>query len=137
MNTWTIGQRQEERLSVTVLSRAAKEEGYDWVSARASIDVGGFRGDVALTITLSDMVRFAGQLRPVYETLKGQAEFRTIEDQLFLKLTIDHLGHVSVGGHLRDQAGIGNKLEFKLELDQSFLKGTLAELNKAIETARQ
>ena len=137
MNTWTIGQAERERLCVAVLSRPTEDEGYDWVSAKESIQVGGFHGEVSLTITLSDMVRFAQQLRSLYESLKVGAEFRTIEDQLYIKLATDRLGHIAGTGHLMDQAGTGNRLEFRLELDQSFLRSTLTELDKVIEAARK
>ena len=46
---------------------------------------------------------------------------RRIEGQLELVLKCDTLGHISVGGVARNEVGIGNKLLFKVGIDQSQL----------------
>jgi hypothetical protein len=135
MNTWSIGHAEKEYLRIELLSPPAKDEGYDWISARAIIDVGGFHGDTTIMITLTDMARFAQQVRSLYDTLKGEAEFRTIEDQIYIKLTTDGLGHITASGYLADQAGMGNRLSFKIEFDQTVLQKTLAELDSAVEVS--
>ena len=137
MTRWSIGHSERERLTIELLSPPAQDEGYDWITARATITVGGFHGDTQLMITLADMIRFAEQLHPLYETLKGEAEFTTIEDQVYMKLTTDGLGHITVAGHLMDQVGVGNKLLFNVSLDQTFLKNALAELKQAIEAVKK
>ncbi|MDY6791816.1 MAG: hypothetical protein SWH54_11180 [Thermodesulfobacteriota bacterium] len=137
MSTWSIGCSELERFEVTLLSPAAKDEGYDWISARASVAVGGFRGDASLMLTLTDLIRFQQELHSLYRDLKGEAELTTVEDQVSLKLSTDGLGNISATGHLMDQAGVGNRLTFTLNLDQTFLKETISELDTAIENARE
>ena len=137
MNSWSIGYSERERLLIEMLSLPAGDCGYDWISTRVIIDVGGFHGDTQVMITLTDMKRFRSQLNNLYKTLTGEAEFTTVEDQVRFKLTTDGLGHIGLNGHLMDNAGMGNRLAFSLELDQTFLQKTLSELEQAIVAAEQ
>ena len=135
MSTWSIGSSEHERLAITLLSGPAEDEGYDWVSARATIAAGGFRGDSNVMLTFTDLVRFQQELHTLYRELKGEAALTTVEDQVNLKLTMDKLGHIEAAGYLMDEAGVGNCLTFTLSLDQTFLKQTLSELDTAIAEA--
>ena len=137
MTSWSLKNPQQEYLRMELLSPPAKGEGYDWISAEASIDVGGFRGRTTLMITYTDLVNFAGQVHALYQTLQGSAEFKTIEDQIKLKLTADGLGHLTVTGHLMDQAGNGNKLIFTFDFDQTILQRTMIELDEAINNMNE
>jgi hypothetical protein len=137
MTSWSIENLQKEYLRIELLSRPAEGEGYDWISAEATIDVGGFRGRTTLKITYTDLVNFAGQVHSLYQTLQGAAEFKTIENQIKLKLTNDGLGHLTVTGHLMDQAGAGNKLIFAFDFDQTILQRTMIELDEAIKNVNE
>lgn len=137
MNAWSIGYAERERLIIEMLSLPADDEGYDWISARATIDVGGFHGDTQLTITLADMKRFRDELQKLYKSLEGEAQFTTIEDQVRVRVAIDGLGHIKMSGHLMDNPGLGNQLTFELEMDQTFLGKTISELDEAIKTAEK
>jgi len=70
------------------------------------------------------------QLRPLFETLRGSAQFATLEEQLVLRLTGDGKGHIQLHGEMADQPGIGNRLHFALQFDQS----QLGESIRALET---
>jgi len=131
MSTWSVGYAEHERLIVTLLSSPAEDEGYDWVSARAVVAAGGFRGDCHVMLTFTDLIRFQQELHVLYRDLKGQATLKTVEDLISLKLTIDGLGNIEAVGHLMEPAA-GNRLSFTLSLDQTFLKQTISELDKAI-----
>ena len=63
MNSWSMGYSERERLVIELLSPPADDCGYDWISARATIDMGGFYGDTQPMISLADMKRFREQLR--------------------------------------------------------------------------
>ncbi len=117
-----------------LLSSPAEGEGYDWISATASVVAGGFTGQTRLMITFADLKYFRNELRELQKSLKGEAEFNTIEGQIYLKLTTDGLGHINVDGYLMDEAGIGNKLIFEFGIDQTFLKQTLDEIEMCIKT---
>ena len=76
------------------------------------------------------MVAFLAQLRPLHETLRGTAEFSTLEEQLHLRVTGDGKGHMELVGEVADQPGIGNRLHFTLHFDQSQLAASIRELER-------
>src|SRR5689334_5098574 len=96
MPFFSIGYADKERLEVILLGHPAdpKSEGYDWIKGLVRIDVGAFKGELEITLCVSDIIRFKEQLEPVYKNLKGVAEFKTIEDQLAIRIEVDQLGHV-------------------------------------------
>jgi len=132
MPSWSIGHPQKERVEVELLSPPANDCGYDWVSARTHVTVGAFDAEIRMSILASDMKRFLEALEPVYRDLRGTAEFTTIEHQLYLKVVIDHVGHVRVTGEVRDDSSFGNRLTFTLDFDQTVLQRTLSELRYAL-----
>ncbi len=46
----------------------------------------------------------------------------------------DLVGHIKCSGTVLDQPGIGNRLEFTLDLDQSYLPKLLSDLDHLVET---
>ncbi|HXC37176.1 MAG TPA: hypothetical protein VNV43_14970 [Candidatus Acidoferrales bacterium] len=132
MPSWSIGYPKKERIEVELLSPSADDCGYDWVRACAHVSVGGFRADIQMMILAGDMRRFLEALEPVYRDLRGVAEFTTLEDQLRLKVEVDHVGHVRVTGHVKDQAGLGNRLNLEVTFDQTLLWHTVSELSEAL-----
>jgi len=134
MPFFSIGFPEKERLEVTLLEVPAnpKTEGYDWTKALVQIEVGGFKGEVEIYMCVSDMIRFKEQLEPVYQNLKGEAEFKTIEGQLYIRIEADKLGHIQVNGHLLDDLGSGNRLEFEIRYDQTLLWHTISEIDEAL-----
>jgi hypothetical protein len=131
---FSFGHSERERIEVDVLGyeRAPVGEYYDdnWLWVDICVQAGGFRGSVSATILTGDLVGFASQLRPLFETLGGSAQFSTMEEQLSLRLVGDGKGHIELRGEVSDKAGIGNRLHFKLEFDQSQLGASIRELDK-------
>jgi hypothetical protein len=134
MPSFAIGYHEKERLEVTLLGvpANAEVEGYDWIKAQVHIEVGGFIGDVEITMCLSDIIRFKEQLEPVYRDLTGTAEFTTIEDQLYIRIEVDKFGHVTAAGHLIDDLVNGDKLTFMITYDQTLLWHTISEIDEAL-----
>jgi len=133
--TISFGGSERERLQIEVVGyeRQPVGEYYDdnWLNMKISVSVGGFRGEADATFLTAEFVSFLSQLRPLYESLRGGAEFRTMEEQLRLRLDGDGLGHIELKGELLDRAGIGNRLTFTLQVDQTQLGKTILELEKA------
>jgi hypothetical protein len=129
-----FGQSQHERIDVDVLryERAPTGEYHDdnWLTVEIQICVGGFRGKTGAAILTGELVAFMSQLRPLFETLQGSAQFATLEEQLILRLTGDGKGHIQLHGEMADQPGIGNRLYFTLQFDKS----QLGESIRALET---
>jgi hypothetical protein len=134
MPSFSVGYGEKERLEVTLIGVPAdvNVEGYDWIGARVQVEVGGFQGDVELTICLSDVISFKEQLEPVYRDLTGKAEFTTIEAQLYISIEVNKLGHVTATGYLIDELAGGNKLTFEITYDQTSLWHTIAEIDEAL-----
>jgi hypothetical protein len=129
--TFSFGQSERERIEVDVPSRErAPVDDYDWMTVAIRVQAGGFQGDISAAILSDDLVRFASQLRPLYQTLSGTAEFSTMEDQLRLRLVGDGNGHIALQGEVADRPGDGNRFYFHLEFDQSQLGASIRELEK-------
>lgn len=137
MPSWSIGFPEKERLEVELTPESPWESGYEWLSARVKIDAGSFIGSVSMSILCSELMRFKEELEPLYRTLRGKAEFNTIERQLHLVVTVDKTGHVTVQGELMDGAGVGNELHFTLRFDQTLLWHTIAEIDEAFFAIRE
>src|SRR5687767_3628634 len=130
--TFSFGQSQHERIEVDVLryERSPVGEYHDdnWLTAQMRVCVGGFRGKVDAAIVTDELAAFLNQLRPLYNTLRGTAEFTTLEGQLHLRLSGDGKGQIELVGEIADQPGIGNRLHFTLQFDQSQLGASFMSL---------
>jgi hypothetical protein len=102
----------------------------NWLSTNISVFIGGFRGRVDADLRAEELVAFRDQLRAVYESLSGRAEFHTMEGWLGLQVLADKTGHLRVTGDLLDEPGIGNRLSFSLDLDQTYLPNVLSALDE-------
>src|SRR5947208_1811455 len=133
---FSFGESERERIEVDVMSyeRPASGEHHDdnWLSVSITVRIGGFSGRAGAAIVTDELVRFAEQLHRLYDELTGSAEFRTLEGQLSLTLSCDTRGHIALRGEVLDQAGIGNRLSFHLDLDRSFLQQSIRELDAVI-----
>lgn len=131
---FSFGQSQHERIEADVLhyERAPVGEHFDdnWLTVVIFIQAGGFNGKIRAAILTGELTPLLKQLRVLYETLTGTAEFTTMEEQLHLLFRGDGKGHIELEGKLVDQPGIGNRLHFTLQFDQSQLGASIRELEK-------
>ena len=134
---FSFGQSEHERIEIDVVSyeRPVSGEYHDdnWLTVSITVQAGGFSGRVRAAILTDDLVRFSGQLHRLSGELTGSAEFSTMEDQLSVTLTCDVRGNIMLRGEVLDDAGIGNRLSFHLDLDQSFLHQSIRELDEVIK----
>jgi hypothetical protein len=131
---FSFGQSERERVEVNVLryERAPIGDYYDdnWLRIEIHVQAGGFEGKVNAAILTEDLERFLSQLRPLYKTLTGSAEFGTMENQLDLKLVGDGKGHIELQGEVAEHPAMGSRLHFTLQFDQSQLRASISELEK-------
>jgi hypothetical protein len=131
---FSFGQSEQERIEVDVqrYERAPVGEYYDdnWLTTQVRVCAGGFHGKFDAAILTGELVAFLAQLRPLHETLRGTADFSTLEEQLHLRVTGDGKGHMELVGDVADQTGIGNRLHFRLQFDQSQLEASIRELER-------
>jgi len=135
--SFSLGESKHERIEITISGYERQPTGDyhddNWLTVEVSLAVGGFRGRYSASFLTEELVSFRDQIAALYKSLSGEAKLITMENQLFLALTGNGRGGVSLKGEAWDQPGVGNRLEFRLELDQTYLASTLAELDAVIE----
>jgi hypothetical protein len=110
-----------------------RDHGDGWFSADVDVSVGVFRGSYSANFNSWAFSDFHTQLEKLYHTLSGSAVFTSYEAQLELTLTCDNQGHIQLRGEAMDCAGTGNRLIFRLEVDQTYLPAILRDLKLALE----
>ena len=106
-----------------------------WCQTEVEISVQGFFGRIAPWFDANEVARFSHEVASMYKSLNGTAEFKPLEEQLILKLQVTSNGRILAKGEAWSQAKHGNKLEFELGLDQSYLPSFIAGLQDALQTA--
>ena len=109
----------------------------DWdkncIHSQITIKGGAFSGQFYCDLMTTDFELFKRELKKTYDSLKGQAEFKTLEGQIKLKIEGDGLGHFTVDCDLTDEAGIGNKLHVAMAFDQTQIPYFVKQLDKIIK----
>jgi len=134
---FTFGQTSGDGIEIDVQgyeqsSAAGEYWDNNWLSVEIRVRAGGFRGNVSATFLTTELAKFLSELVRLHDKLKGTAEFKTMEEQLSLNLTGDGVGHIELVGEVLDQAGIGNRLRFGLQFDQTYLAHSIVELKKIV-----
>lgn len=129
MLAFHIGGEDAEYVRVANL----RDNGDGWFSADVEVVVGGFRGGYSADFNSWAFSDFQGQLEKLYRAVSGSASFTSYEAQLELVLACDSQGHVQLRGEAMDLAGIGNKLIFGLEIDQTYVPAIISSLQSALK----
>jgi hypothetical protein len=133
---FSFGQTKKDRIEVEVFryERSPLGDYHDdnWLTVQVRVWAGGFRGTIDAAFLTGEFIAFLDQLRRLHQSLSGTAEFATLEEQLHLRLTGDGKGHIALVGDVSDQPGIGNRLHFTLQFDQSQLVASIHELEGVI-----
>jgi hypothetical protein len=129
---WSIGNAEFDRLEVALLSAPAAEDGYDWIACRATVRAGGFSGAVDLMMLGSELRAFRSDLDKACRELRGTVALSTLEEQLHLSIAVYDKGHVTASGYVKESPANGAELRFTLDLDQTHLQHTIAELDEAL-----
>ena len=136
MTAFCIGGAGRERVEVEVLGyeRATVGDYHDdnWLQTRVSVSAGAFSGTYDAAFLTDELLRFRDELQVLYRSLRGEAQFSSLEEQLSLRLSGNGRGEVLLKGLAVDVAGTGNRLEFELLLDQTHLLLALEGLNEIL-----
>ena len=131
-----FGGSRHERIEIDVrrYEREPIGEYYDdnWLRVRITVAAGAFEGSFDAAFLTSELVAFREQLSTLHSTLRGSAELRTLEEQLSLDCVGNGLGSVELRGVAFDRPGVGNRLAFKLALDQTQVGAALAQLEAVV-----
>lgn len=135
--TVCIGSPDGEHVELVFIGRSHPEAADfwdgNWLGTRVLARAGGFRAAFEADLRAEEILAFHAALVEMHHTLKGEAEFLTLEQQVGLTLSMNHTGQIAVSGTLNDQPGVGNQLLFSFEIDQTFLPELIAHLGKVIE----
>jgi hypothetical protein len=107
----------QTNLTIEIISREADAE---WLICMANFSYGGFEARIKFSAMLGDFCSFSEELEPFYKTLRGHAQFQSIEDNVSFQLSTDGLGHVGISGYLRHNS-YEVKTTFLIHSDQTFL----------------
>lgn len=128
--------RTPDYLEIGVLNYAYPEanDAYDknWLNVIIQVKAGAFSGKFDAYFQTADFIGLWHQLKELYNDLGKQFKFSTLEDQLTMDFTGDELGHININVRAQDQAGVGNILEFDLNIDQTDVKVLIDQLNEII-----
>jgi hypothetical protein len=123
-----IGENESEFARIEVTGA----NGDGWLPSQVTVRAGAFQGEFHSDLDCWAFARFATELRDLHKILKGSATFSTYERQLEMTLTGDGLGHIHIKAEAMDYAGTGNKLMFRLDIDQTYLPKILGELDAIV-----
>jgi hypothetical protein len=107
----------------------------EWLICKTIFNYDGFEAKLKFSGILGDFGRFLNRLQIFYDTLKGEAQFNSIEDNVSFQFSTDGLGHVSINGYLR-HSGYEVMTSFLIHSDQTFLPELLRELKEACSKVR-
>jgi hypothetical protein len=102
----------------------------NWLNTEVTIRAGGFRGYLTGYLFAEDFITFRDELTTLYTTLSGSASLTTMEDWLSMEMIGDGKGHITAKCTVMDEPGMGNTLQFKFELDQTFIPPILESLSE-------
>ena len=132
-----IGRDTSEYLSVQITGRShpGSQDYWDgnWVNADIEIDAGGFHGRYGAYLRAEELKDFRNALSLLYSFDSKEAKFETMEEQLSIHITGNGLGHYTAECEALDQAGIGNRLIFSLEFDQTEIPEMLKALDAFVK----
>jgi|GEM_PF-774268 len=131
--SFTIGTDSGDHLTIYIHSAAkSTHRYYDWVDVQIRVEAGSFTGMFYASLQVHDFVYLRSEFNRLYNDLTGLMKFEAQEEQLYLEIIGDGKGHFEANCVARDKAGMGNKLEFALSFDQTFIPPILRDLDKII-----
>ena len=135
--TLTIG-AGSSRLQLRVLRRSHPQctDYWDgnWLNGDLAVTAGAFSGRVQAGIRTDELSRFLAQLQLLDRTLRGEAVLATMDFWLDVQIKGDGRGHFVAECWVRDEPGMGSRLEFQTHFDQTEIPPMLRSL-RAILTA--
>ena len=101
----------------------------NWLKVEVDVRTGAFRGKYVADLRVEEFENFRAQLDSLYKSLRGEAALNSMEGWVSVRLAADRLGHLKAECEVRDQPGMGSRLLFTLDLDQSFIPTMVAALD--------
>jgi hypothetical protein len=140
-HSFRIGDEAADHIAVEVLAREHpdKSDYWDgnWLTANVDVACGPWQGNYRAALRAEEFAHFRDQLQRLEDDGEAPpAEFESMEPWLRFNVhRSDRHGHLRISGHAQTEPFFDshNILYFVLELDRSFMSGTLDELAQVIE----
>jgi hypothetical protein len=107
---------------------ATNEWDKKWLMVKIKIKLIGFNADFRTEILIDDFLEFLKSIENALNRNDNEFEFKTMEESIYLKGTINHLGSIEWNGFVVHPVGNGNKLIFKFESEHYQLEKIKDEL---------
>lgn len=122
------------RIELVELNHPTAELDWDrnWISGLVTVKAGVFHGQFKANFMKVDFTNFKDELITLYDKLNGYATFQPLEDQVSINIVGDGVGHLNAQCIVMDEVGHGNKLEFEIDFDQTYIPKILHQLEKII-----
>ena len=126
-----IGREPTPALRVVYLKAAGiPEEGWHQFSAEAATEC--FTGRLIFESLLYPFEDFMHQVKSMYDTLKGEAHFESMEGEVSVDATIDKFGHVFWTISLCPNLSRSSELMFTIEQDQTLLLNVASKIDEML-----
>jgi hypothetical protein len=102
--------------------------GGNWIECDLEIAAGAFHAAFPAQLRSDEFQAFLEEAQHLHRTLDGTASFNALEGQIAFSLSGDGKGGLHVSGEAIDDAGSGNRLQFKFDIDQNGLPAICASL---------
>ena len=113
-----LGPESGDHLSLRVLRRlhpqATDDVDAGWLVCPAHVHVGGFSGDVAISLRVEELHRFGEALRALRAGTRRTAVLESGERGIDHAVARAADGSLTAPGHLADEPGTGSRLRFRL-----------------------
>lgn len=98
--------------------------------AKGSIEIvaGAYRVNSQHHFTTGELHMFKESLVKCYETLSGIAVLDNAERELEMSISFSTSGKIVITGSFQERPDLGNKLEFEINSDQTFIQSVIQEL---------
>ena len=106
-----------------------------WITSRITVEVPPFRGEFGIALAIGEIEFFRDQLAPAVNSLSGNVLFENLQSDISLNIEFDKRGGATVKAVVRRP--LGPSLTFQLNSDQTYLRETLRDMDRAAKTFRE
>lgn len=92
----------------------------------------GFKANCLLSIRSEEVKNFLIDTRALYESLKGEAKFLTMEEGVEINLKAGRGGLIELKSRIQYPIGCGETLKFNFEIDQTYLPSVIQQIEEVV-----
>jgi hypothetical protein len=128
-----IGDTNGQHVLIRPLSRSPaglfEQRDGNWIDCEIAVSAGAFRGTVRADLRPEEFRSFLEEVEELKRTPDSTATFAATEGQLALSLQGAEQEQIRITGEAIDEAGGGNRLQFRFDID----RGALTDVCDSLE----